>query len=99
MLRDDSERPHRARLVDNFPQQVGVTKMEWPACSPDVNLIENLGDLLERRVQENQPPPQVLQQLFGLLQMEWQAMPQVELKILAESMRRRRKKYFFSPTL
>ena len=45
--------------------------MDWPACSPDIKPIENLWDLLERRVHENKPPPLTLQQLLALLQMEW----------------------------
>lgn len=89
VLQDDNARPHRARLVDDFLQQAGVTRLDWPACSPDLNPIENMWDLLERRVQENHPPPLTLQQLLALLQLEWQAVPQAELRTLVESMRRR----------
>ena len=67
--------------------------MDWPACSPDLDPTENLWDLLERRVQENHPPPQTLQQLLALLQIEWQAIPQAELKRLVESLRRRYMEY------
>jgi transposase len=89
VLQDDNARPHRARLVDNFIQQTGVTRMEWPACSPDLNPIENLWDHLHRRVRENNQPPQTLQQLLVLLQMEWELIPQATLRTLVESMRRR----------
>ena len=56
VLQDDNTRPHRARLADNFLQQVRVTRMDWAACSPDLNPIENLWDLLERRVRSRKPP-------------------------------------------
>ena len=68
---DDNARPHRARLVVNFLRQAGVTTMGWPSASPDLNPIENFPDMLERHVNENHPPPQTLQQLFGFLQVEW----------------------------
>ena len=57
--------------------------MDWPTCSSDVNLIENLWDLIERHVHKNKPPSLTLQQLLALLQMEWHAMPQAELRIHA----------------
>jgi len=86
---DDNAPAHRARLVDQFLQQAGVVRMDWPASSPDLNPIENFWDALERRVQENHPPPQTLQQLWGFLQAEWQAAPQADLRRLIESMRSR----------
>lgn len=86
---DDNATPHRAGLVNNFLQQAGVVRMDWPSCSPDLNPIENFWDALERRVQENHPIPQTLQQLWGFLRVEWQAAPQAELRRLVESMRRR----------
>ena len=45
---DDNARPHRAKVVNTFLQQAGVNRMDWPACSPDLNPIENLWDHLEQ---------------------------------------------------
>ncbi|KAK7103589.1 hypothetical protein V1264_018458 [Littorina saxatilis] len=39
VYQDDNARPHRARVVNDFLQQSGVNRMEWPACSPDLNPI------------------------------------------------------------
>ena len=89
VLQDDNARPHRARVVNTFLQQAGVNRMDWPACSPDLNPIENLWDHLEQRVVRNHPPAQTLQQLLALLQLEWQAIPQHQLRRLTNSMRRR----------
>lgn len=55
VLQDDNARPHRACPVDNVLQHVRVTRMDWPACSPDLNPTENLRDLLECRVPEKHP--------------------------------------------
>jgi len=87
IYQDDNARPHRARLVDDFLQQSGVVRMDWPACSPDLNPIENVWDLLERRVRDNHGPPQTLQQLLALLQQEWLAIPQAVLRVYTDSMR------------
>ena len=80
VYQDDNARPHRADLVDDFLARSGVVRMDWPACSPDLNPIENFGDHLERQVRENHPPPATLPALLGLLQQEWLANPQAFLR-------------------
>ena len=56
-MQDDNTRPHKARRVDNFLQQVWVTRMDWPVCSPDLNPIENNPwNLLERRIHTHKTP-------------------------------------------
>ena len=52
VLQDDSACPHRALLVD-FLQQVGVTRMDWPAYSPDLNPIKNLWDLFTKTTHDH----------------------------------------------
>ncbi|KAK7092267.1 hypothetical protein V1264_008043 [Littorina saxatilis] len=86
---DDNARPHRVRVVNDFLQQSGVNRMEWPACSPDLNPIENLWDELDRKVRSNLPPPRVVQHLYQMLQAEWQALPQRIFTTLVNSMRTR----------
>ncbi|GFX49492.1 transposable element Tcb2 transposase [Trichonephila clavipes] len=46
ILMEDNCRPHRANLVDDFLFEEGVVRIEWPACSPDMNLIEHIWDAL-----------------------------------------------------
>ncbi|KAK7107091.1 hypothetical protein V1264_016070 [Littorina saxatilis] len=57
VYQDDNARPHRARVVNDFLQQSGVNRIEWPACSPDLDPIENLRDELDRKVRSNHPLP------------------------------------------
>ncbi|GFS92898.1 transposable element Tcb2 transposase [Trichonephila clavipes] len=63
ILRDDNCRPNRANLVEDFLFEGGTIRMEWPACSSDMNPIEHVWDALGRRVAGRQPPPQTLQDL------------------------------------
>lgn len=86
---DDNAPAHRARLVTDFLEQHDVVRMAWPACSPDLNPIEHLWDVLGRRIRDNHPPPGTLARLVEILQIEWAAIPQDTLRTLVGSMRRR----------
>lgn len=89
IFQDDNAPAHRARLVTNFLGQHQVTRMAWPACSPDLNPIEHLWDVLGRRIRSNHAPPPTLARLVQILQFEWAAIPQATLRTLVGSMRRR----------
>ncbi|GFV57691.1 transposable element Tcb2 transposase [Trichonephila clavipes] len=42
ILMDDNCRPHRANLVEDFLFEERIVRMEWSACSPDMNPIEHV---------------------------------------------------------
>ncbi|GFV89519.1 transposable element Tcb2 transposase [Trichonephila clavipes] len=89
ILMDDNCRPYRANLVEDFLFEEGIARMEWPACSPDMNPIEHVWDAIGRRVAGRQPPPQTLQELERALLEEWDRIPQLVINSLIDSMPQR----------
>ncbi|GFW39838.1 transposable element Tcb1 transposase [Trichonephila clavipes] len=89
ILMDDNCRPHRANLVEDFLFEKGIVRMEWPACSSDMNPIEQVWDALGRRVAGCQPPPKTLQELERALLEEWDRIPQLVINSLIDSMPQR----------
>ena len=86
---DDNARPHRSMAVNLFIQQNAVDRCDWPAMSPDLNPIEHIWDIIGRRVQAREPPPQNLNELEAALHEEWQRIPMIQFQRLVRGMRRR----------
>ena len=89
ILQDDNARPHRARIITEYLQNLGVERMEWPAMSPDLNPIEHLWDQLGRAVYARVTHRTTLADLKQMLVEEWDAIPQQNVAQLVSSMRRR----------
>ncbi|GFU76095.1 transposable element Tcb2 transposase [Trichonephila clavipes] len=86
ILMDDSCRPLCANLVEDFLFEEGIVRMEWLACSPDMNPIEHIWDALGRQVADRKPPPQTLQELERALLEEWDRIPQLVINSLIETL-------------
>jgi hypothetical protein len=88
-LMHDNARPHVARVVRDYLREVNVPVLNWPACSPDLNPIEHVWDLIYRRVRSRNRVAANLQQLQELLTEEWENLDQGYLETLIESMPQR----------
>lgn len=89
ILVDDNARPHRAKGVNRYLQEQGITRMNWPACSPDMNPIEHVWDKLQRQLHMRLSCPDNLEQLAEALTEEWASLPQDFILNLIRSMKRR----------
>ncbi|GFW81185.1 transposable element Tcb2 transposase [Trichonephila clavipes] len=76
VFQDDNARPHRARLVENMVEAETIQRMEWAACSPDLNPIEHVWDMLRRRIAARLRPPATVRDLEIALLEEWNSIPQ-----------------------
>ena len=63
--------------------------MEWPAISQDLNPIEHLWDVLERRIRPRLTRDSTLAELRNILTEEWEQIPQCTINRLVRSMRGR----------
>ncbi|GFW66952.1 transposable element Tcb2 transposase [Trichonephila clavipes] len=86
---DDNARPHRTLAVEELLESEDITRMDWPAYSPDLNPIEHVWDALERRTTALLHHLKNTQKLKQMLIEEWALLPQEMLHQLALSMRRR----------
>ena len=89
LLQDDNARPHRVMIVDAYLQQQHITRIDWPACSPDLNPIEHVWDQLGRAVQARLNVNSTRADLRMFLVEEWDRLPQDNVQRMVHSMRRR----------
>ncbi|GFT65192.1 transposable element Tcb2 transposase [Trichonephila clavipes] len=89
LFMDDNARSHRATIVDECLQSEDITRMDWPAYSPDMNPIEHVWDMRGLQMAARQPPPTCLPELRRALLDEWCNIPQDHIDNLILSMPRR----------
>ena len=53
LVMDDNAPVHGAHTVKNYKDQNEVTSIEWPAQSPDLNIIENIWLYMKRALQKS----------------------------------------------
>ena len=83
---DDNATCHRSSATNSFKAQAGIRTLKWPACSPDLNPIENVWSLLKRGVRQSIRPGDDLARLEVLLRQEWDRLNQDVINRLIESM-------------
>ncbi|GFS68146.1 tigger transposable element-derived protein 1 [Trichonephila clavipes] len=82
---DDNATCHRTLAVQDCLDSEGIQRLVWPACSPDLNPIENVWDALGRQVADRNYPPTNKNTLIRALTEEWDKLPQQLLDNVVQS--------------
>jgi transposase len=69
LFQQDNDTKHTSRLVQAWLRNLSIPVMIWPSQSPDLNPIENLWSILDRRLKTRRPQNE--QQLFEVLREGW----------------------------
>ena len=88
-FQDDNAPAHTAKDTIKWKDEHSVSYIEWPAQSPDLNPIEHLWDVLERKIRERSPLPSNKKELIVALKEEWVKIDPEIVKKLVDSMPRR----------
>ncbi|KAH0811914.1 hypothetical protein GEV33_010878 [Tenebrio molitor] len=59
------------RVVNEFLDEVGINRIEWPSRSPDLNPIEHVWDMIGKKVKARIPSSATLDEVFPVLQEKW----------------------------
>lgn len=85
----DNARIHTSRQTRAFLEDCSINLMDWPACSPDLNPIENVWGILARRVYKNSSVYENISQLKAAICREWTHLEPQLLINLTNSMKNR----------
>ncbi|GFU53863.1 transposable element Tc1 transposase [Trichonephila clavipes] len=83
---DDNATCHRTLAVQDCLDSEGVQRLVWPACSPDLNPIENVWDALGWQIAGRNYPSTNKNTIIRALTEEWDKLPQQLLDNVVQSM-------------
>ncbi|GFW85524.1 DDE_3 domain-containing protein [Trichonephila clavipes] len=81
LFMDDNASPHHANIADECLQSEDITRVDWPAYSPDLNPINHVWDKLGPRIAARQTLPPVYWNFGGHCLMSGVIFPKIRLII------------------
>ena len=66
----DNAKPHSACVITAWLRSKRVRVLDWPACSPDLSLIENVSCIIKRKIRQWRP--RTVEQLKSYIKQEWE---------------------------
>lgn len=89
IFQDDNAPVHRARVVKDFVTREGITTLEWPAQSPDLNIIENCWKKMKHEINRNVHNLRTNDDLAAAVRQAWENIPLQFIQRLYQSIPRR----------
>lgn len=89
IYQDDNAPVHRARIVREFIDREGIPTMEWPAQSPDINIIENCWKKMKQTLLKNVHNLKTNDDLEAAIRQVWANLPVEFIQRLYNSIPRR----------
>jgi len=86
-LLQDNAPTHRANVTKAWLHNHGISLLDFPPYSPDQNIIENVWQYIEVRVEKRRPT--TVEELQDVIAEEWEKIPKELLTKLAHSMVKR----------
>lgn len=83
---DDNARPHRAQNVIRALNDNEINRLPLTPHSPDLNPIEHVWDMLQKRMDNHNPQPTTVRELRHILPILWHEIPQEHIDNCIESM-------------
>ena len=88
VFQQDNDPKHTSRQAQEWFEKNRVTVLPWPASSLDMNLIEHVWDMLDRKVCSHRHLPSNLDNLWRILQEKWNKLNIGAIEGLYDSMPR-----------
>lgn len=89
IFQQDNASIHTSRVTMDFLRERNIPVMDWPACSPDLNPIENLWGWLVRRVYMNGQQFSSVEELRSAIRVALDEIPKTYMETLVLSMKTR----------
>lgn len=86
IFQQDNAPIHKSASTTNWLRSKKINLMEWPACSPDCNPIENVWSILVRRIYANGKQYNNTNELKTAISTNWDSLEQEVLDNLVKSM-------------
>ena len=87
IFQHDNDPKHTAKITKAFLKNNNISVLEWPACSPDLNPIENVWNLLKIKIHKRKPKDK--DEFIDIITEEWLKFDSNVLKSLINSMPKR----------
>lgn len=91
IFQQDNAPIHSSRAAITFLTENNISVLEWPANSPDMNIIESIWAYIKKRLDDYEEDAKDLDELWDRVQDIWNTIPIEVIRHLYESLPRRMK--------